>query len=358
MEVNPFTKIVELVRSFQVVWHLDRQRFLVDLVRSMIVCRSVVFSELADKMDRPAQPISIERKIQDFFLKVSFDYQHLLQVLLVFIPAGRKLTLSIDRTEWDRGQHQYNILCVIASIGKMGVPLYFELLDNNSGNSNHQNRIQLFTSLLKQVGKDRIELVVMDREFIGQKWLSWLKKAHIPFCVRVPKNHKITFSDGRALSAEELLAENDGYFIGSDLVVDGVVVEVSISRTKDGDLLYFIGTIPAKTLKKQYKKRWTIEVFFQAIKGRGFDIEKTGLRSDEKLRKLFAVVALAYTLCWALGVEHGKLKPVKPKNHGYPQYSIFRRGLNLIREACRNGDMRIIERLWGVILSRAYPIDT
>ncbi|MEZ4687242.1 MAG: hypothetical protein R3B47_14595 [Bacteroidia bacterium] len=67
MEINPFAKIVQLVRSFKVVRHLDRQRFLVEMVRSMIVCRSVIFSELADKMERDAKPSSLERKIQDFF---------------------------------------------------------------------------------------------------------------------------------------------------------------------------------------------------------------------------------------------------------------------------------------------------
>lgn len=357
MELNPFANIVQLVRSFKVVNHLARQRFLVDLIRSMIVCRSVIFSELADKMERDAKPSSLERKIQDFFLKVDFDYQQLLKLLLAFIPADKKLTLSIDRTEWDRGTHQYNILCLIASIGKMGVPLYFELLDNNSGNSNHRDRIQLFKALLQQLGKDRIELLVMDREFIGQKWLSWLKKAEIPFCVRVPKSHKITFADGSSYSAQDILEQTEGYFLGSDLVVDGVVVNVSISRAKDGELLYFIGTIPAKTLKKQYKKRWPIEVLFQATKGRGFNMEQTGLQSDEKLRKLFAVVALAYTICWASGIEHGKIKPVKVKKHGYPQYSIFRRGLNLIRQACRNRDMSMIERLWNLILNRVYASD-
>jgi hypothetical protein len=357
VEIHPFAKLTQFVRSFKVVKHLARQRFLVDLVRSMIVCRSVVFSELADKMERNAKLSSLERKIQDFFLKVGFDYQQLLKLLLAFIPANRKLILSIDRTEWDRGKHQYNILCAVASIGKMGVPLYFELLDNNSGNSNHEDRIELFKALLQKLGKDRIELLVMDREFIGQKWLSWLKKAKIPFCVRVPKSHKITFADGSRYTAEELLEQTGGTFLGSDLVVDGIVVNVSISRTRDGELLYFMGTIPAKTLKAQYKKRWPIEVFFQATKGRGFNMEQTGLQSDKKLRKLFAVVALAYAICWASGIEHGKVNPVKVKKHGYPQYSVFRRGLNLVRQACRKRDEGMIERLWSVILNRILALD-
>ncbi|MEZ4687243.1 MAG: transposase [Bacteroidia bacterium] len=160
-------------------------------------------------------------------MKVTFDYQQLLKLLLAFIPAQKKLTLSIDRTEWDRGKHQYNILCVIASIGKMGVPLYFELLDNNSGNSNHEDRIQLLKALFQQVGKDRIERLVMDREFIGQKWLSWLKKADIPFCVRVPKATKSPLPMVHATQPKKYLNKPKAIFLAAiwSLTVSGECVD-------------------------------------------------------------------------------------------------------------------------------------
>jgi hypothetical protein len=68
------------------------------------------------------------------------------------------------------------------------------------------------------------------------------------------------------------------------------------------------------------------------LKGRGFNLEKSSLNQVEKYRKLFAVVSIAYTICWATGIEDGRTNPVRKKNHNYPQYSVFRRGLNLIRE--------------------------
>ena len=98
---------------------------------AMIKARNGIFSELADKMQRQDTAESIERRIQDFFQKVDFDYEQLLVVLICFVPH-EKLILSIDRTEWDKGKHPYNILCVKASTGKMGVPLHFEMLDNRN----------------------------------------------------------------------------------------------------------------------------------------------------------------------------------------------------------------------------------
>jgi hypothetical protein len=342
MDKNPVLKIYELIRTTKLVRHKKRQEFLCAMIQGLISSRSVIFSEIADKIEKPIQNSSIERRIQDFFAKVSMDYQQLAIFLLSFVPHDR-LTLSIDRTEWDFGQTQVNILCVVVSIGKMAVPVYFEMLDNNSGNSNATDRIGLLKSLIEIIGQKRIQMLVMDREFIGQEWLWWLKGEGIPFCVRVPKHHTILLPDGGRLRAEEVMRQNNNHYYHQDVVVDGVVVNLSLSYGADDELLYLIGTTLPQTLQSWYRRRWTIEVFFQALKQRGFNLEASCLRSIDKYRKLFAIVSIAYTICWATGIQHGKTNPVKAKKHGYPQYSVFRRGLNLMRQFYKQ---QIIEPIW------------
>lgn len=331
MDKNPLDKIYEMIRRAKIVPHKKRQEFLCELLGGVIKSRSVVFSEIANSIDKPIKISSIERRIQDFFAKVRFDYTQLATFLVSFLPQ-RRLVLSIDRTEWDFGQTQINILCVVASIGKLAVPLYFEMLDNNSGNSSARDRIKLFKSLVQTVNKERIEMLVMDREFIGHYWLKWLKTEEIPFCVRVPKHHSIWSVDGQRLWAEAIISQYNRPYYQTDVIVDGVSVNLLVGRAKDGELLYLIGTTLPQTLPSWYKRRWSIEVFFQALKQRGFDLESSSLRCLMRYRKLFAVVSMAYTLCWATGIEAGKTNPVKPKRHGYPQYSVFRRGLNLMRQ--------------------------
>jgi len=338
------TKIYELIRTLGVVKHKKRQEFLVDIIQGVIKSRSVLFSEIADKIDKPILTSSIERRIQDFFKEVSFDYKQLLFFLLCFVHHDQ-LSLSIDRTEWDFGKLSVNVLCVVVSIGKMGVPIYFEMLDNNSGNSNYNDRIALFKDIIESVGLDRISIVLMDREFIGCNWLSWLKQKGILFCVRVPKHHKITLADGTRMTAVELLEENDNYPVSlEDVCVDTVSLNVKLWYNQQGELFYLIGTIPVGNLAKAYKKRWTIEVIFQAFKGRGFNMEDSCLRCLKKYKKLFAIVSMAYTLCWATGIQEGKIKPVKKKKHGYPQYSVFRRGLNLIRDFLKGRVCQALEQ--------------
>ena len=84
------------------------------------------------------------------------------------------------------------------------------------------------------------------------------------------------------------------------------------------------------------------------MKGRGFDLETSKLRCLKKYKKLFAVVSMAYTLCWAIGIEESRKKPVKLKNHGYPQYSVFRRGLNSIRAFYKKQILQSMETVFYI----------
>jgi len=81
-------------------------------------------------------------------------------------------------------------------------------------------------------------------------------------------------------------------------------------------------------------------------------MEKSCLQSLEKYRKLFALVSMAYTICWATGIEDGRSNPVKVKKHGYPQYSVFRRGLNLMRAFFKNKIFDPINRTLDLALMK------
>ncbi len=87
------------------------------------------------------------------------------------MPKG-KLALCIDHTNWEFGSFECNILMITARLHGIGIPLYWELLDNKNGNSAALDRIDLLEKCLHLLGKDRIACVIGDREFIGNKWLN------------------------------------------------------------------------------------------------------------------------------------------------------------------------------------------
>ncbi|WP_445223520.1 transposase [Catalinimonas locisalis] len=85
-----------------------------------------------------------------------------------------------------------------------------------------------------------------------------------------------------------------------------------------------------------YQRRWSIESFFQSIKQRGFRLEDTHLNDLDRLRNLFALVAIAFTVCLHIGRwSNQNQKPIEIKNHGYKANSFFRYGLDCWRNAPR-----------------------
>ncbi len=82
--------------------------------------------------------------------------------------------------------------------------------------------------------------------------------------------------------------------------------------------------------------RWEIETLFGCLKGRGFHFEDTHVTDRERIRKIFALLAIAF--CWAhkTGEWQQEIQPIKIKEHGRPAVSLFRKGLDYIVNAIIN----------------------
>ena len=147
-----------------------------------------------------------------------------------------------------------------------------------------------------------------------------------------------------------------GELIGTMVLIllgDGVVANVWVKELSDGDFLYLLGTVNSDFMGQLYAKRWTIETCFQGLKSRGFDIEKTHLKCLKKIKKLIALVSIAYALCGSMGIYyHKKVQNIKKKKHGYKSNSFVRKGLNMIRELFRTTltlDATIENRIFSLL---------
>jgi hypothetical protein len=340
MEDFIINAISENLKNTQIVSNLSRQKMLVMTVCSLLRCRSVVFSELSVHLNDLVKRESNETRLRDFFREVTFDYQALATFTFSFLAAqaGEKIRLTIDRTNWKFGSHSTNILMVIASKGTYTIPLFWELLDNKGGNSNCQQRLDIIKKCIDLLGAKRIGLILGDREFIGQIWLKFLKDKGIPFCVRVPKHHFIETTDGKQHLAEELWKNSKQPIRFKHCIIDGVWGSAVVATDAKGELLFLFGTANVNYLEQFYQKRWTIETVFHAFKSRGFNLEDTHLKIDERLKKLIGVVCMGYAFCCSLGIFcHEKLKPIKIKNHKRKTKSFFRYGLDFIRDGFKVG---------------------
>lgn len=320
-------------------WHLARQKMIFALIFSLIETKSVQFHDLATKLNPAARDNSNLRRIQAFFAHYQLDYRVIAYALMSFVPT-KKCRISIDRTNWQFGQQNINILTLTVYCHGVGLPILFEMLDKK-GNSNAQERIDLLAQFVDLFGKERILSLTADREFIGKNWLKWLIDNQIDFAIRFPVSHLITLRNGEVCATPELLSEqNERYF--QHVIMDGVRVNVALKKL-DNDWLIVAGPLPVRKLFAHYRHRWSIETFFQSVKKRGFHFEETHLKDLGRLRKLMALVSLAFVFCWQVGYYHHQNRfPIAKKSTGYKSNSCFRRGLDLLRHACKFIELRLV----------------
>ena len=90
------------------------------------------------------------------------------------------------------------------------------------------------------------------------------------------------------------------------------------------------------TALEDYARRWEVETLFGCLKTRGFCLEATHVTDPARLKKLLALVALAF--CWAhvVGEWLSAHKPLPIKRHGRRAVSIFRHGLDHLRRILCN----------------------
>jgi len=334
MTVSNRQQIAKLFSICQLAKNAARQKFIVEILLALLESKNVQFNELSLHINSNAQEISIERRLQNFFAKFKFDYDLVALLLCSFFPKG-KLTLCIDRTEWDFGKYQCNILLISVYFNGVGLPLYWDLLDNQSGNSGATTRIDLLTKCIKIIGKNRILRIIGDREFIGKEWISYLVHQKISFCLRVPQHHNILLKNGEIMTVVELLKANETRFF-QNVIVDGNRCNLFIKKLQN-DYLFLIGNEFSKDLGGIYKFRWSIETLFQSCKQRGFNLESTHLKSSEKIKKLLVFVFLAVAICINTGILlHNNKKQIEVKKHGYKANSFFRIGLNAWRRLLKN----------------------
>lgn len=334
MKTSLMSEITKILSKVPIVQNLARQKFIAQFTLSLIKSRNVQFCRVAQHLNDQAKPISNEVRIQDFFREVDLDYTCVAMLLLSLLPQTKKLRLCIDRTEWDFGRYQANILMVVVSDQQLSIPLYWEMLDNKSGNSSWEQRNDLIGHCIDLIGTERIGLVIGDREFVGHRWFKYLKDKQVAFLMRLPKHHKIHRLDGRVQTVDELALsqDQDRPLMLRDCLVDGVVGNVWLLQ-QAGDYLFLLGTVEVKFMGQLYRRRWSIEACFQNMKSRGFDLENTHLQNNEKLKKLVALVSIAYGLCASLGsYYHQKVKKINRKKHGYKAKSFVRKGIDLIQE--------------------------
>jgi DDE family transposase len=236
-----------------------------------------------------------------------------------------KWILALDRTEWKRGDTTVNLLVLAVVVHGCAVPVLWMVLPA-CGASDTTERKELLRRFVHLFGKEQIRFVTADREFIGFDWVAWLLKEEIPFRIRIKAGESLLHPGGREQKARDWFAVRACRCKPYAMQLWGLWLYVGGKHLRAKDYLIVISN-RAGDLLADYRLRWKIETLFQALKGRGFDLESCRLSQERRLSGWFGFLALG--LCWCLKVGHSldQADPLPLKKHGRRAVSIFQRGL-------------------------------
>jgi transposase len=195
---------------------------------------------------------------------------------------------------------------------------------------------------LKLFGKDSLDFVTADREFIGRDWFRYLRREEIPFRIRIKENLKVTNAGGnKMVSAKNLFRTQRagvGVLLRGQRKVLGEEMSLMGVRTGEGEYVIVASSNQSDEILQDYAMRWKIETLFGCLKSRGFCLEETHVSERDRLEKLLALLTMAF--CWAYlaGEWLARINPIKIKKHGRLAKSIFRHGFDYLRRILCNQD--------------------
>ncbi len=187
-------------------------------------------------------------------------------------------------------------------------------------------------------GKERIGVVLADREFIGKTWITYLQTHAIAFCIRLKEDGQcVQTQRGRWLKPSRIFQHlqcGQSCVLGVKRVgkTRPVKVHVSVHRNTEGRLLVVMHSQQVSDPIGTYALRWQIECMFKAMKSSGFHLEETHLTHPDRIETLLGVVAIAFCYAYDWGLRE---PPLPLKSHGSPQHSVFRLGLDALAQAFR-----------------------
>ncbi|WP_434979134.1 IS4 family transposase [Daejeonia sp. YH14] len=324
--------------------HLARIRLICLFITALCKAKSVNFVKVSAAFDTPSLASSCMRRIQRFMAEVELPMKLVSSFIFKSLPIKGKLILVMDRTNWKFGGSNINILMLGVAYRNVAIPLLFKMLDKR-GNSSTEERIDLMQDFMDWFGTERIDCLLADREFVGDKWLKFLNRNQIRYHIRIRNNFKVflprkqqyikvshLFNAVKVNQCQHYrhivsLGEELCYLSATKSVVQGKVeLLVLVSFNKPDEALSY------------YRERWQIETLFRGMKSSGFNIEDTHLMALDRLEKLMMLTMMAFIWCYLIGdYIDTQIKPIKIKKHGRRAKSCFKYGLDYLSEVLLSG---------------------
>lgn len=277
--------------------NLAQIKFITLMILAMCKVQTVCLYKLATAFDNEADPLSSMRRIQRFLALYTLDYSLIARIVFCLLPQAGPYILYMDRTNWKFGSFDINALVLGITYKGVAFPLLFKLLPKR-GNSNTRERIEIVSRFIRLFGKNSINCLVADREFVGEDWLEYLNREGIRYHLRIRENFWVkdprTGKEFKAWWIFNHLKYGQQQHLARIYYVNNQLCYLSAARLKNQDgkmeLQIIVSFNKLQEAIASYKESWQIETAFRGMKSSGFNIEDTHLADIERIERLFAVI--------------------------------------------------------------------
>ena len=344
-------KELEHILGKNLNWNKARINFLAKFLVALIQVRTVNLAEIANSFSGKAKEESNYKRIQRFLRYFELNYAVIAVFVVQLVGLSKPWILTIDRTNWKFGKHDINILTLGIAYRGVAFPLLWMILDKK-GNSNTAERKALMEEYIKLFGTASILYLCADREFIGKKWFAYLRRNKIDFRIRIKESTLVSNARGEKRNAWQLFAfirTQEELILEQPRNIWGIPLYFSGMRLSDGEYLIIVSLNFSPTPIEDYSNRWEIETLFGCLKSRGFCLEETHLTDSDRIKKLIALLAIAFSWAHIVGEWLAQIKPIKVKKHGRLAKSIFRLGFDKLRRVFTNFEPSAFSMLCGFL---------
>lgn len=196
--------------------NLAQIKFISLMTLALCEVQTVSFYKLSTASESSSEILSYMRRIQRSISSYVLEFDIIARLIMALLPHKDPYTLSMDRTNCHCDQTDINALIVITYEGVA----FFRLFPKR-GNSNTQKRIEIIGRFIKLFGKSRIESLVGDREFVGEKWLEYLNREGISYHLLIRENFWVkdprTGKEFKAFWVFNRLRLNQIYYVNNQL---------------------------------------------------------------------------------------------------------------------------------------------
>lgn len=313
--------------------------FVYGIIKGKDVRLSSIAGEQPNAGKEESRIMQLRRLLANEVMEWSVYYLPFILIILNSVVVGQPLVLVIDGSVTGRG-------CVTLMVSlvyqQRALPLLWLTRKGKKGHFSQTLHVELVQALQKVVPLGREVIVLGDGEFDGTDWLAALDSLGWHYVCRTAKNS--VFYEGEDEFLVQDVCPGRGGCTG---IVDvrfthgryGPVMAVAWWGKHYDEPIYLVSNLELpEDACRWYKKRFSIETLFSDFKGRGFQLQKTGLGDPERVSRLLIAVSLAYVWLVYLGVYAMKTKWYATIHRtDRCDLSLFELGKRLLRRFLTNG---------------------